>query len=216
LKGNWSLRRRQRLPLHSITHPSPSLRASLHLWYNLHSYVLFAKGEKVVTRAYISLKVSVFGDSCQRGRKYEPKAKGPHHHPNFKTNDFQLVNFKPVSLCVLKGEKVALSKISILKPSWTLRGEFIEGEFCFSQRKSIRNKGRKFHILKMLRKIFFIYLWLFAKCLWKDFTKEFAKTKQVVQAWSKMLRIKETIHAYPMLIIIGSILSNLCTYIYVN
>jgi hypothetical protein len=23
---------------------------------------------------------SVFGDSCQRGRKYEPKAKGPHHH----------------------------------------------------------------------------------------------------------------------------------------
>jgi hypothetical protein len=23
---------------------------------------------------------SVFGDSCQRGRKYEPKVKGPHHH----------------------------------------------------------------------------------------------------------------------------------------
>jgi hypothetical protein len=22
--------------------------------------------------------------------KYEPKAKGPHHHPNFKINDFQL------------------------------------------------------------------------------------------------------------------------------
>jgi hypothetical protein len=32
---------------------------------------------------------SVFGDLCQRGRKYEPKAKGPHHHPSFK-NDFQL------------------------------------------------------------------------------------------------------------------------------
>ena len=57
-----------------------------------------------------------------------PKAKGPHHHPNFKINDFQLVNFKLVSLCVLKGEKVVFSmcskggessifKIDILKPS---------------------------------------------------------------------------------------------------
>jgi hypothetical protein len=43
----------------------------------------------------------VFGDSCQRGRKYEPKAKGPHHHPNFKINGFQLdENFKiGISLC---------------------------------------------------------------------------------------------------------------------
>jgi hypothetical protein len=32
---------------------------------------------------------SVFGDSCQRGRKYEPKAKGPHHHLILKYN-FQL------------------------------------------------------------------------------------------------------------------------------
>jgi hypothetical protein len=30
----------------------------------------------------------------------------------------------------------------------------------------------------------------------KDLQKEFAKTKQVVQAWSKMSKIKETIHAY--------------------
>jgi hypothetical protein len=39
----------------------------------------------------------------------------------------------------------------------------------------------------MLLKILFIYLCLFAKGLWKEFTKEFAKTKHVVQAWSKML-----------------------------
>jgi hypothetical protein len=112
LKGNWSLRRRQRLPLHTTTHPSPSLHITLHLWYNLHSYVLFAKGEKIVLkqRAYISLKVSVFGDSCQRGRKYEPKAKGPHHHPNFKIGDFQFVNFKLVSYYVQKGEEVVFQK----------------------------------------------------------------------------------------------------------
>jgi hypothetical protein len=66
------------------------------------------KGEERNLRAYISLKLSVFGDSCQRGRKYEPKAKGPHHHPNFKIGDFQLV--KLVSYCVQKGEKVAFQK----------------------------------------------------------------------------------------------------------
>jgi hypothetical protein len=82
---------------------------SLHLWYNLHSYVLFAKGDKIVRKgAYISLKVSVFGDSCQRGRKYEPKAKGPLHHPNFKMSSIE--NFKLVSYYVQKGEKVVFQK----------------------------------------------------------------------------------------------------------
>jgi hypothetical protein len=88
-----------------------------------------------------------------------------------------------------KGEKVAPSKIGILKPSWTLRGEFYWRGVLFSQRKSIWNMGRKFQILKMLLKILFIYLWLIAKGLWKEFTKELAKTKHVVQMWSKMLRI---------------------------
>jgi hypothetical protein len=63
---------------------------------------------------------SVFDDSCQRGRKYEPKAKGPHHRTTtliFQINVFKLVNFKWVSLCVLKGEQVVFSKLDILKPS---------------------------------------------------------------------------------------------------
>jgi hypothetical protein len=38
----------------------------------------------------------------------------------------------------------------------------------------------------------------------KDLQKEFAKTKHVVQAWSKMLYKKETIHAYLVSIYIGS------------
>jgi hypothetical protein len=47
----------------------------------------------------------------------------------------------------------------------------------------------------MLVEILFIYLWLFAKRLWKEFPKEFAKTKQVVQAWSKILKeIKQSMH----------------------
>jgi hypothetical protein len=66
---------------------------------------------------------SVFGDSCQRGRKYEPKANGPHHHPNFKIpnfkiNDFQLdKNFKMgISLCS-KGGASSIFKIDVLKLS---------------------------------------------------------------------------------------------------
>ena len=47
----------------------------------------------------------------------------------------------------------------------------------------------------------------------KIFSKEFAKTKQVVQAWSKMLKEKKAIHAYLVELIIGFIPSNLCTYI---
>ena len=113
------------LPLNSIgiIHSLSVLRIVLHfgiifthISISIGYFNCLPKGERK-KRAYISLKVSIFGDSCQRGRKYEPKAKGPHHHPNFKINDFQLVNFKLVSLCVLKGEKVAPFKINILKPS---------------------------------------------------------------------------------------------------
>jgi hypothetical protein len=60
---------------------------------------------------------SVFGDSCQRGRKYEPKAKGSHHHLILKKiGDFQLVNFNLVSYYVLKGEEVVFQN-DISKPS---------------------------------------------------------------------------------------------------
>jgi hypothetical protein len=84
LKGNWSLRRRQRLPLRNSSFAitpsnSPSLgeRAKgLRLWYNLNSFIYDQKGRKY----FKGSNDSVFGDSCQRGREYKPKAKGPHHH----------------------------------------------------------------------------------------------------------------------------------------
>ena len=149
------------------------------------------KGEESTSRA---LMIPFLAIHAKRGRKYEPKAKGPHPPPNFKIGDFQLVNFKLVSYYVQKREKVVFQN-DISKPSWTLRGGSHLGGVLFSQRKSIWNKGRKFQILKMLRKILFIYLWLFAKELWKGFTKKIAKTKSVVQAWSKMLKMnKQSMH----------------------
>ena len=102
-----------------------------------------------------ALKVSVFGDQCQRGENLKPKAKGPHH---------QLQKFDLFT-------KVCFSNWYLLKPSWKLRGEFHPGGVLFSQRKSIWNRGRKFQILKMLLKILFIYLWLLCKRLWKEFPK---------------------------------------------
>jgi hypothetical protein len=104
LKGNWSLRQRQRLPLHSITHPSPTLQASLHLWYNLHSYVLFAKGEKVVITGLYFIPSIRFWRFMPKGEKVLAQSKRTAPPPNFKINDFKLVNFKFVFPCVLKGD----------------------------------------------------------------------------------------------------------------
>jgi hypothetical protein len=120
-----------------------------------------------------------------KGEKVLAQSKRTAPPPNFKINDFQI----GILLCS-KGGESSIFKIDILKPSWTLRGDFIEGEFCLVKGKTFETGG-EFQILKMLRKILFIYLWLFAKELWKGFTKEFAKTKHVVQAWSKMLKIKK-------------------------
>jgi hypothetical protein len=189
------------------TTPSPNFNMIFNWKFQIGILLCSKGGESSISEGSND---SVFDDLCQRGREHEPKAKGPHHH--LILTWFSIGNFKLVSYYVQKGDKVVF-QIDISKPSWTLRGEFHWGRVLFSQRKSIWNRGRKFQILKMLRKILFIYLWLFAKELWKGFTKEFAKTKHVVRAWSKMSKIKETIHAYLISIYIGSIPSNLCTYI---
>jgi hypothetical protein len=64
-------------------------------------------GEKV-KRAYISLTSISFWRFMPKGRKYEPKAKGPHHHRILKNEVFSnwyLIVFK-------KGEKVVPSKLT--------------------------------------------------------------------------------------------------------
>jgi hypothetical protein len=56
----------------------------------------------------------------------------------------------------------------------------------------------------MLRKDLIHLLLTICKRTLKRFTKELAETKHVVQAWSKILRMKETIHAHIISIHIGS------------
>jgi hypothetical protein len=145
-----------------------------------------------------------------KGEKAWAQSKRTAPPPNFK----MIFNWKfqiGILLCS-KGEQVSIFKSDILKPSWTLRGEFIEGEFWLVKGKSIWNRGRKFQILKILRKILSIYLWLFAKELWKGLQKNLQKQNM----WCKLVqnvKNEETIHAYLISIYIASIPSNLCTYI---
>jgi hypothetical protein len=57
---------------------------------------------------------SVFGDSCQRGREYEPKAKGPHHH-QFQKLSFSRVFSIGILLCS-KGGESSISKMIYQNP----------------------------------------------------------------------------------------------------
>jgi hypothetical protein len=77
----------------------------LRLWYNLISFIYDQRGRKSIR----ALMIPFFGDSCQRGRKYEPKAKGPHHH-QFQKLSFSKEYFQLVSYYVQKEEKVVFQK----------------------------------------------------------------------------------------------------------
>jgi hypothetical protein len=118
-----------------------------------------------------------------------------------------------VSLCVLKGEQVVFSKLDILKPSWTLRGEFIEGEFCLVKGKAFETNGENFILENAFAKILLIYLWLSCKKSLKRIYKRICKNKTCGASVVQYVKNKETIHAYLVSIYVGSIPSNLCTYI---
>jgi hypothetical protein len=76
LKGNWSLWRRQRLPLHSIKLLILRRRSEqLSTFGIIFTHILFAKGEKVVTRAYISLKYPFLAIHAKGGESISPKQK---------------------------------------------------------------------------------------------------------------------------------------------
>jgi hypothetical protein len=76
LKGNWSLRRRQRLPLHSIN--LLILRRRSEQLSNLgiiFTHILFTKGGASSIRAYISLKYLFLAIHAKGGESISPKQK---------------------------------------------------------------------------------------------------------------------------------------------
>ena len=117
LKGKWSLRRRQRLPLRNsyfaIT-PSNSLvfggemsikekdfilggeskssnAKGLRLWYNLNSFTYDQRGGTY----FEGSNDSVFGDSCQKGGEMSPKQKD-RTTTNFKNLVLNIFNWYPI------------------------------------------------------------------------------------------------------------------------
>jgi hypothetical protein len=77
LKGNWSLRPRQRLPLHSIELLTLCHRsAPLSVFGIIFTHILFAKGgESNYQRAYISLKYPFLAIHAKGGESISPKQK---------------------------------------------------------------------------------------------------------------------------------------------
>jgi hypothetical protein len=101
---------------------------------------VFAKRGESLKKGLIShSQVSVFGDSCQRGRKYEPKAKGPHHHRILKMKFFFQID---ILLCSKGGES------SIFKTCKTLlntkRRILFRGSFVLVKGKAFETGGENF------------------------------------------------------------------------
>jgi hypothetical protein len=104
---------------HSVTHPSPSLEATLHswgrkhehqakglhLWYNLHSFVLTKEGV-CNSRA---LMIPFLAIHAKGGERMSPKQKD-RTTTNFKNFRVFKEFYHLVSYCVQKGEKVVFHK----------------------------------------------------------------------------------------------------------
>jgi hypothetical protein len=74
-----------------------------------------------------------------------------------------------------------------LKPSWKLRGEFHWGEFCLVKGKAFETGGEISNLENASCNLIHIPLTICKKKTLKRYSKRFAKTKQVVQMWSKIL-----------------------------
>jgi hypothetical protein len=107
LKGNWSLRRRQRLPLRNSSfaiakHISPSFwensKQKDFVFGTIFTHLFMTKGEESTSRA---LMIPFLAIHAKGGESMSPKQKD-RTTTNFKIGDFQLVNFKLVSYCVQK------------------------------------------------------------------------------------------------------------------
>jgi hypothetical protein len=99
------------------------------------------------------------------------------------------MNFLIDILLYSKGGESSIFKIGILKPSWTLRGGFYWAEVLFKSKEKHLKQGEKILNLENASQNLTHLPLTICKRTLKRIYKEFAKTKRVVQAWSKMLKI---------------------------
>jgi hypothetical protein len=104
---------------------------------------------------------------------------------------FKLVGFQiGISLCS-KGGESSILKIDILKLSWTLRGDFIEGEFCLVKGKAFKIGGENFKSWKCFAKSYSFTFDYLQKDFEKDLQKEFAKNKTCGASVVQNIKIKK-------------------------
>jgi hypothetical protein len=100
------------------------------LWYNLHLYVLFAKGEKIVRKGLIFHSYIRFWRFMPKGESIKPKAKGPHHHHQILKLMIFMIFKIGISLCSKGGESSTLKNWYLktllnTKRKFLLRGSFV-------------------------------------------------------------------------------------------
>ena len=101
----------------------------------------------------------------------------------------------------------------ISKPSWTLRGGSPLGGVLFSQRKKHLKQGEKIsNVENASQNLIHLPLTIWKRTL-KRIYKRICKNKTCGVSVVQNVKIKETIHAHLISTYIGSIPSNLCTYI---
>jgi hypothetical protein len=122
----------------------------------------------------------------KRGRN-EPKAKGPHHHQYFKNLVLSKSIYQLVSYCVQKEEKISVFK-NIKTLLNTKRWISFRGSFVKSKEKYLKQGEKISNLENALQTLIHLPLTICKRSLkWIYKKKEFAKTKHVVQTWSKML-----------------------------
>jgi hypothetical protein len=169
LKGKWSIRQRRRF------HSTPSyyllfagIPPSLHIGIIFHSYIVCQRGENL-KRAH---KVSVFGDSCQRGRSIRPKQKD-------RTTKFLIVFWKIllVLLVYLKLVFLYWEVSQLVYPKTLLKAKrriLFRVSFVWVKGKAFETGGENF---KSWKCFFQSYSYTF-DYLQKDFEKNFPKNLQ--------------------------------------
>jgi hypothetical protein len=151
------------------------------------------KGEDSTSRA---LMIPFFGDSCQKGGEMSPKQKDRTTTTKFKNLVISKSIYHLVSYCVQKGEKVVFQKWYIKTLLNTKRWISFKGSFVKSKEKHLKQGEKISNLKKCFANSYSFTFDYLQKIFEMDLQKGFAKTKHVVQTWSKMLHKKGTFHAY--------------------
>jgi hypothetical protein len=165
-------------PLHRYYLPLAGIPQHSPIWYNLSLIYWLPKGEKVYKGSQMSLFLAI---NAKGGESISPKQK------DRTTTNFKI--FKNFSIwCLNVFDLVQLVFTKIGKTLLNTKRRIFKGEFCLLKGKAFETGGEISKLENASCNLIHIPLTI-CKRFWKGFPKGFAKTKQVVQMWSKMLKI---------------------------